>query len=564
MTEPHIYDTIIIGGGPAGLSAGIYAGRATMDTLIIEGDQIGGQVTTTSTVANYPAVETIDGTTLVNKMKQQATDFGVKFTFDTVVDYNFDPKDIKTVTGKTTTYHARSIIIATGAKPHEIGFKGEQDFRGRGVAYCSTCDGELFSGLEVFVIGGGYAAAEEADYLTRFARHVTVVMRSDDFTCPPLTADRARLNPNITIWPNSEVKSVTGQNYLTDATFINNKTHEETSYHVTKDDNTFGMFIYVGTDPQTELFKNTIILDDDQYIITDQQGQTNIPGVFAAGDVISKPLRQIVTAAADGASAATSAEIYVSAQKHRLHVPITRSTATKKTESKPTSGPSSTISDHVTQLPMHKGQWFTNELVQQLQPIFDKLNHDIILHQLTDASEKSHELSSFLTEFSQLSPHMTLQIEAATDEMLDKWHVTHLPNFSLVSTDGQPTGIKFSGIPTGHELNSLVLAVYNMAGPGQTIDTQLIERIKHLPKTQIEIGISLTCHFCPDVVAACQHIAAINPNVSAEMIDLQLFPELREAHHIMSVPAMLINQNENVIFGSQSLEEIVTAIETAG
>ena len=135
---------------------------------------------------------------------------------------------------------------------------------------------------------------------------------------------------------------------------------------------------------------------------------------------------------------------------------------------------------------MHKGQWFTNELVQQLQPIFGKLNHDIILHQLTDASEKSHELSSFLTEFSQLSPHMTLQIEAATDEMLDKWHVTHLPNFSLVSADGQPTGIKFSGIPTGHELNSLVLAVYNMAGQDRQLIHNLLNVLSICQKTQIE------------------------------------------------------------------------------
>ncbi|MBZ5969999.1 FAD-dependent oxidoreductase [Leuconostoc gasicomitatum] len=556
MTKDHIYDTIIIGGGPAGLSAGIYAGRATMDTLIIEGDQIGGQVVTTSIVANYPAVETIDGTELVNKMQQQAKDFGVNFVADTVLDYNFNEPYIKTVTGKKDVYSARSIIIATGAKPHEVGFEGEHEFRGRGVAYCSTCDGELFSELEVFVIGGGYAAAEEADYLTRFARHVTVVMRSSDFTCAPLTADRARSNDRITILPYTEVVSVTGQDYLSEAHFINNQTHETTTYHLAPDDNTFGMFIYVGTDPQTKLFKKDITLDENQYILTNSTGQSNIPGVFAAGDVISKPLRQIVTAASDGANAATSAELYVTALKKSLNIAISRQVTNKKART--TLSQTSAIEERqpaVTQ--NRKSHWFANELVQQLQPIFNKLEQDIVLSQLTDNSEKSRELTAFLQEFSALNSHIQF-----VSKTIDQSTAHHLPYFKLMTATGLDTGIQFSGIPTDHELNSLVLAIYNTAGPGQTIDSQLVERIKKLPKTAIAIGVSLTCHFCPDVVAACQHIAALNPHVSAEMIDLQLFPDIREKHHIMSVPAMIFNQSDQVIFGSQSLEDIVTAIET--
>ncbi|WP_294974794.1 FAD-dependent oxidoreductase [uncultured Leuconostoc sp.] len=559
MSQNHIYDTLIIGGGPAGLSAGIYAGRATMDTLIIEGDQIGGQVTTTSTVANYPAVETIDGTALVNKMQQQAKTFGVNFVFDTILDYDFSDQAIKTVTGKNSVYQARSIIIATGAKPHEIGFQGENEFRGRGVAYCSTCDGELFSGLEVFVIGGGYAAAEEADYLTRFARHVTVVMRSDDFTCPPLTADRARLNERITIWPNTEVEYITGQNYLTEAHFFNNQTHKKTTYQLAKDDNTFGMFIYVGTDPQTTLFHDDILLDNDHYILTNSYSETNIPGVFAAGDVVSKPLRQIVTAASDGANAATSAEAFVTTLKQTLNIPVSRRPKPKNVATK--LGQTSNIqSEQVASGIAHTGNLFPKELVQQLQPIFDKLTQEITLSQLTDNSQKSQELTAFLKEFSQLNDNFHLTINTMSTEQP---HNQHFPHFQLLTANGVDTGIQFSGIPTGHELNSLVLAIYNTAGPGQNIDSQLIERIKKLPETQLSIGVSLTCHFCPDVVAACQHIAALNPKISAEMIDLQLFPEIREAHHIMSVPAMVINQSNDVIFGSQTLEEIVTSIETA-
>ncbi|TYC46637.1 FAD-dependent oxidoreductase [Leuconostoc litchii] len=560
MTEPHIYDTIIIGGGPAGLSAGIYAGRATLDTLIIESNQIGGQVTTTSTVSNYPAVETIDGTALVNKMQKQAEQFGVQFVFDAIRDYDFTDEPIKTVTGKKNIYYARSIIIATGAQPHKVGFKGEDTFRGRGVAYCSTCDGELFSGLEVFVIGGGYAAAEEADYLTRFARHVTIVMRSDDFTCPPLTADLAQLNPKITIWHNTEIISVEGQNYLTDATFLNNKTKEKIAYHVENNNRTFGIFVYVGTDPQTELFKDKINLDSDGYIVVNQSAQTNIMGVFAAGDVTSKPLRQIVTAASDGANAATSAEVFVAKQKRALNIPINRST--KKITSKNSIGETSRLDTETSPLiATHVGQWFSKEIIQSLKPIFNKLNQDIVLYQLTDDSAKSHELSSFLEEFSQLNKHIHFKVVPTDQELEEKYQVQRMPHFRLLTANYQDTGIVFSGIPTGHELNSLVLAIYNTVGPGQSIDEQLVKRIKKLPKADLTIGVSLNCHFCPDVVAACQHIAAINNQISAEMIDLQLFPDIREAHHIMSVPAMFINNSPNVIFGSQSLEEIVKAME---
>lgn len=561
MTQPHIYDTIIIGGGPAGLSAGIYSGRSTLDTLIIEGDQIGGQVTTTSTVANYPAVETIDGTALVNKMQQQAKDFGVHFIHDEISTYDFNDT-IKMVQGKQSRYYGRSIIIATGAKPRQVGFDGEQAFRGRGVAYCSTCDGELFSGLEVFVIGGGYAAAEEADYLTRFARHVTIVMRSNEFTCAPLTAARALDNPNISIWRNTEIQSVSGDNYLTSATFINNQTQKTTTYHVQDGDNTFGIFVYVGTDPQTQIFDHDIALNDNGYIIADRHQQTNISGVYAAGDVVEKPLCQIVTAAADGANAATSAELYVTEQKRKLNMTVKRQVPKKSTQHSETA-PKTALNQQQQVVPKHSGTWFSDEIIQQLQPILDRLTQNVTLYQFKNPSDKSRELSQFLQEFSQLNEHLHYDDVTLTQQIAEEHKIERTPHFVILDEHGKDTGIEFSGIPTGHELNSLILAVYNVAGPGQTIDSQLAERIKQLPVTKLAIGVSLTCHFCPDVVAACQHIAALNGNVSAEMIDLQLFPEIREQRHIMSVPALMIDQNSDIVFGSQTLEDIVTAIETA-
>lgn len=222
MTEQHLYDLIIVGAGPAGLSAGLYAGRATLDTLIIEGDTVGGQVTTTSVVYNYPAVEKVDGTQLMNQMQRQVTDFGVAIKHDQIAKYDVTG-EVKTLTGKSgQTYQARSVIIATGANPRKVGFPGEDEFRGRGIAYCSTCDGELFTGLQIFVVGGGYAAAEEADYLSRFGKHVTVLVRGDHFTCPPLTAARALNNPKVSVEYNTEVKEVAGDDYLTSATLVNN------------------------------------------------------------------------------------------------------------------------------------------------------------------------------------------------------------------------------------------------------------------------------------------------------------------------------------------------------
>ena len=287
MAEQHLYDLIIVGAGPAGLSAGLYAGRATLDTLILEGDTVGGQVTTTSVVYNYPAVEKVDGTQLMNQMQSQVASFGVEIQHDAVEKFDLTG-EVKTLIGKSgQKYTARSVIIATGANPKKVGFPGENEFRGRGIAYCSTCDGELFTGLQVFVVGGGYAAAEEADYLSRFAKHVTVLVRGDHFACPVLTAKRALDNPKVSVEYNTEVKEVSGDDYLTTATLVNNKTGEETVYHVDDGDQTFGMFIYIGTQPATKALANILDLDDRGYIMTDENGKTNLNLHSVNGEILS-------------------------------------------------------------------------------------------------------------------------------------------------------------------------------------------------------------------------------------------------------------------------------------
>lgn len=550
MSE-HIYDLIIVGAGPAGLTAGLYAGRATLDTLILEGNSVGGQVTTTSVVYNYPGVAEVDGTELMNKMQKQVADFGVEIKHAEVAKYDDLTADVKTVTDANgQQYQARSIIISGGANPKKVGFPGEEKFRGRGVAYCSTCDGELFTGLQIFVIGGGYAAAEEADYLCRYGKHVTVLVRGDHFTCPPLIASRALDNPKVSVKYNTEVESVSGDDYLTEATLVNNKTGEKTVYHLNDGDQTFGVFIYIGTQPATKNLEGVIKLNQQGYIITDSQRQTNIPGVFAAGDIIEKSLRQIVTATADGAEAATAAEKYIADQKQRLGIPIH---AEIKQPTK-TVGQTSSL-DNEEEVAPHAGNWLSADIDQQLKPIFARLTKTVTLQVLTNGTPLSDQLLGFVTEFAGLdADHMKVEKQAAPQ------NVKYLPQLRLLDDTGNDTGLHYAGIPTGHELNSLVLGIYNVAGPGQTISPEMVERIKALPEATIKIGVSLTCHFCPDVVAACQRMAALNPKITATMIDLQHFPELRKAKNIMSVPATMINDGP-VIFGSQTMDQLVTAVE---
>ena len=547
----HIYDLIIVGAGPAGLTAGLYAGRATLDTLILEGNSVGGQVTTTSVVYNYPGVAEVDGTELMNKMQKQVADFGVEIKHAEVAKYDDLTADVKTVTDANgQQYQARSIIISGGANPKKVGFPGEEKFRGRGVAYCSTCDGELFTGLQIFVVGGGYAAAEEADYLSRYGKHVTVLVRGDHFTCPPLIASRALDNPKVSVKYNTEVESVSGDDYLTEATLVNNKTAEKTVYHLNDGDQTFGVFIYIGTLPATKNLEGVIKLNQQGYIITDSQRQTNIPGVFAAGDIIEKSLRQIVTATADGAEAATAAEKYIADQKQRLGIPIH---AEIKQPTK-TVGQTSSL-DNEEEVAPHAGNWLSADIDQQLKPIFARLTKTVTLQVLTNGTPLSDQLLGFVTEFAGLdADHMKVEKQAAPQ------NVKYLPQLRLLDDTGNDTGLHYAGIPTGHELNSLVLGIYNVAGPGQTISPEMVERIKALPEATIKIGVSLTCHFCPDVVAACQRMAALNPKITATMIDLQHFPELRKAKNIMSVPATMINDRP-VIFGSQTMDQLVTAVE---
>lgn len=301
----HIYDTIIIGGGPAGLSAGLYAARSRMDTLVIERSKFGGQTATTDELENYPgSAENCTGPGLIERMRKQAEEFGTKFEKDEILEVDFAGK-IKKIKGSKGVYEAKTIIIATGAYPRLAGFKNELELRGRGISYCATCDADFFTDLDVAVVGGGDSALTEAIYLTKFAESVTIIHRRDQFRGAKSIQEKVLNNPKIKIIYDSVVEEAKGEEIVEGLILKNVKTGEKSELRVD------GCFVFVGYLPISELFKGKIDMDETGYIITDEEMRTNVPGIFAAGDVRRKSLRQVITAAADGAIAATNAEHYL-------------------------------------------------------------------------------------------------------------------------------------------------------------------------------------------------------------------------------------------------------------
>ncbi|NLJ57529.1 MAG: thioredoxin-disulfide reductase [Tissierellia bacterium] len=306
----EIYDLIIIGAGPAGLSAGIYAGRSKLKTLIIEKETDGGQIALTSEVENYPG--SIDGETgpsLVERMSKQAKEFGVKKVYDEILEVNLTNKE-KILTGKKDKYKGKTVIIAAGAASRQIGCPGEEEFTGKGVSYCATCDAVFFENLEVFVVGGGDAALEEALYLAKFAKKVSIIHRRDELRAAKFIQEKAIENEKIHFIWDSVVKEIKGNKLVNSIVIENVKTKELKEIAANEEDMMLGIFIFIGNEPKTEMFEGLLNLENG-YIVTDENMKTNIDGVFAAGDIRLKSLRQVVTAAADGAIAAVQAEKYL-------------------------------------------------------------------------------------------------------------------------------------------------------------------------------------------------------------------------------------------------------------
>ena len=533
----NLYDVVIVGGGPAGLTAALYLARAKYRVLVLEKEQFGGQIAITHEVVNYPGISKTSGKALTDTIQQQAQSFGAEFLLTEATGFDLTG-DIKTVHTSKGDYRCFGILLATGAHPRTVGFKGEEEHKGRGVAYCATCDGEFFTDKEIFVVGGGYAAAEESVFLTKFARHVTILVRKDDFSCAASVADQAKNHEKITVLTNTVMEEVSGDSGLTYARYKNTATGEVTEY---KSEESFGVFVFAVYAPATEAVKGIVELNEQGYIVTDASQKTSAEGVYAAGDVCIKPLRQVVTATSDGALAATELEKYVAAT-HRKTGLRAASPVQKKSEA------TVTVDTHETK---DAGELFTEEMRQQLDTVFSRMARPLLLKLYLDSRPVSAELESFVTALAALSDK--LELEVCDRQAQD----TVAPCVEVCLEDGTQTGLAFHGVPSGHEFTSFVLGLYNAAGPGQALDDTTKQQIAAISKpTDMKILVTLSCTMCPDLVVAAQRIAAENPNVTAHVYDIRHFEKLKNQYNVMSVPCMVID-DDKVLFGKKNMSQIL-------
>ena len=536
----NLYDVIVVGGGPAGLTAALYLARAKYRVLVLEKEQFGGQISITHEVVNYPGIAKTSGKALTDTIQQQAESFGAEFMLAEATGFDLTG-DIKTVRTNRGEYRCFGVLLATGAHPRTVGFKGEEEHKGRGVAYCATCDGEFFTGKEIFVVGGGYAAAEESVFLTKFARHVTILVRKDDFSCAASVADQAKNHEKITVLTNTVMEEVSGENGLTYARYKNTATGEVAEY---KSKETFGVFVFAGYAPATEILKGIVELNEQGYIVTDASQKTSADGVYAAGDVCIKPLRQVVTATSDGALAATELEKYVAAMQRKTGL---RADAPSVKQSETTV----TVDTHESE---GSDELFTKEMRQQLDTVFTRMKQPLLLKLYLDKRPVSEELEQFITALVALSDKLEMEVSDRQAEG------NFVPCVEVCQADGTPTGLAFHGVPSGHEFTSFVLGLYNAAGPGQALDEATWEQIAAITsKTDMKILVTLSCTMCPDLVIAAQRIAAQKPNVTAHVYDIRHFEELKNRYNVMSVPCMIVNEDK-VFFGKKNISQILEVL----
>lgn len=560
-TSDNLYDVIVIGGGPAGLTAALYLARARYRVLVIEKDRFGGQITITDEVVNYPGLSRTSGAELTKTIYKQAESFGAEF-LEAEAEGLEVTEDVKVVHTTRGNYKCLGILLATGAHPRNVGFIGEDEYKGRGVAYCATCDGEFFTDKDVYVVGGGYAAAEESVFLTKFARHVTILMRSEDFSCAASVADKAKSHEKITIIPNTTLEEVSGEHGLNYIRYKNSVTGEVTEFK-SKENETFGVFVFVGYAPATSLVKDIVDINEQGYIITDSAQMTNVEGVYAAGDVCIKPLRQIVTATGDGALAATELEKHASRMQAKTGIkpkpPTTRVSSGYGQETDSTSdaqvGSSSQSSE--------TNELFTEEMRAQLDTVFEKMENPLLLKLYLDERPVSKELETYIKTLATLSDKLDVEIvdTQVSNNFSQFKALENTPYVRICNKDGTETGLAFHGVPGGHEFTSFVLGLYNAAGPGQIIDEDTKNNIKEIKKEiDAKILVTLSCTMCPDLVVATQKIASLNSGITAEVFDIQHFENLKDKYKVMSVPCLVIN-DEHVYFGKKNINEILQIIK---
>ncbi len=572
----NFYDVVVVGGGPAGLTSAIYLARAKYRVLVLEKEKVGGQITITEEIVNYPGVEQASGSSLTEGMRRQAERFGAEFQMGRVteLDLSGEVKRVKTESG--SEYETLGIVLAVGASPRKIGFQGEQEFQGRGVAYCATCDGEFFTGREVLVVGGGFAAVEEAIFLTKYASKVTMIVREPDFTCAAGVSDKLLDYPDIQVYFNTEVKAVEGERFLAKARLWNNETGEEWTY-VPRDGKPFGVFVFAGYEPATRWLAGQIGLNEQGYIVTDREQATDVPGVYAAGDVCVKGLRQVVTAVGDGAVAATSLEHYVSKLREKLGMSKAN---WEKEEQTPAEGRSGLEGETGTGgaagtdgASGSVGALIDEVMRSHLAQIFAKFEQTVTVAAVLTDSGASEELEKFAKELEGISDKVQVVYERMEAAGAGQRTGAETQGNASVQTSDMPyleirvgergNGIRYYSVPGGHEFNSFVLALYNTAGPGQPLEGGLQKRITALAKPHtVQIMTTLSCTNCPDVVSGTQHIAALSEGISAWMYDLAKFPEYKDQYGIMAVPCMVVD-GEETYFGKKSLEELVEILEQA-
>ncbi len=540
--DKNFYDLIIVGAGPAGLSAAIYMARAKYRVLVLEKENIGGQITITEEVVNYPGVERTSGKKLTETMRVQADYFGAEFKFATVGEMELEG-DIKRIHTDKGVFSALGVVLATGANPRKLGFKGEKEFQGRGVAYCATCDGEFFTNMNIFVIGGGFAAVEEGLFLTKYAKKVTFIVRKEEFSCAKTIVDKVKNHPQIDIRFQTEVVEVGGDSMPDYAILRNTATNEEVRYEPGEN---FGVFVFAGYVPNTSWYPKSITLDSQGYLITDENRKTNLDGVYGAGDVCVKNLRQVVTAVSDGAIAATSLEKYVSDLHEKLEIPALRGEEEEKKER-------ITSKDEVVE-ETETGAFINAEIRTQLKGLFTRFEHPVKIKAVLDDSKLGKEMEGFLKELMELEGPLSYEKREAKEEEF-------APYMELINYKGEETGICFHAVPGGHEFNSFIIALYNVAGPGQAIEDSLRTSIENIKKrTDLKILISLSCTMCPETVMSAQRTASLSENIEAGMFDLAHFPQLKEKYKVMSVPCLVVN-DEKVYFGKKNIEEMVKILE---
>lgn len=611
MAEKH--QTVIIGGGPSGLTAAIYLRRAGYEVLVLEKEEEGGQIRISEEVVNYPGVERTDGKMLMETMRRQAVNFGAQIRRENVISASLTDS-VKVIQTEKNHYEAPVIIYAAGSVPRKLDFPGESEFAGRGIAYCATCDGELFTDKPIFVVGGGYAAAEEAIYLTRYSKPVMMIVREPDFTCAKKLADTVKAHPDIKIEYNTEIVRVEGDTSVKKIVFKNALSGKEWNFENT---DTIGIFIFAGYLPQTDIVKKQLICDMQGYLLTDDGKRTNVEGVYGAGDVCQKRLRQLVTAVADGAVAAetiaadypldqlascvgpdgkdadgkpqnkTGADSRAAGQD--TLVANVRSQIQGQEEKKLYTGQEepAVMDRHketrssVQQAAMHLSEQIEGVLrpdsrfkdiyseIKEVESRFETIPECRVS---LDVSRTSEQVRAFMEELEEAMPKVHIYYEEtgvsgsrekSAGGEAEAAGGPIVPAISISSKDGERTGMFFHGTPGGHEFSSFLSALYQAAGPGKPLMDDILMQVKSIRMpVRLDVGVTLSCTKCPELVSSAMMVAAHSPKVEVHIVNLAQFPEFKEKHQVYSVPFLMVN-GEKAYYGKKSVEELMKIIGDA-